>query len=158
MTAFRTALLCSAAGAFLAYPAMAQSNVVASDPGSVIAFFESEGFPVTLDSDGQGDPLIEVKYFGNSFSIYFYGCDNNTDCLSIQFFSGYRTEGSVPVEKINEWNTEFRYIRAYLTEEQSSRIEFDVYLGANGLSHEDFDGVVDNWTRGLQRFEEFIDW
>ncbi len=158
MTAIRTAVLGIASSAFLALPALAQSNIMASDPASIIGYFESEGFPATLESDNQGDPLIEVKYFGSSFSVYFYGCDNNADCLSIQFFSGYRTEGSVDIARINEWNTEFRYLRAYLTDEQSSRIEYDIYTGTTGLSKDDFSGAVDNWTRGLQRFEEFIDW
>ena len=158
MTTFRTAFLCATATTFLALPAMAQSNILASDPASVLNYFESEGFPADLESDNQGDPLIEVKYFGSSFSIYFYGCDENVDCLSIQFFSGYRTDGNVGIDSINAWNSDFRYLRAYLTDEQSSRIEYDAYLGTNGMSVGDFEGVVDSWTRGMQRFEEHIGW
>ncbi len=158
MIGLRNTLLATAAVVALAGTAQAQSNIVASDPGTVMAYFEAQGFPITLDADNQGDPLLEVKYFGTSFSIYFYGCEENADCLSIQFFSGYRTEGAVTLEKLNDWNTEFRYLRSYLTEEGSSRIEYDVYFGDGGMANDDFDGVVDNWTRGLQRFEEFIDW
>lgn len=146
------ALACAASGA------LAQDRIVAKDPGLILAYFEGEGYPSTLETDGQGDPLIQVKYFGTSFSVYFWGCEDNTDCQSIQFYSGYRTEGSVDLEMINMWNTDFRYARGYLTEEGATRIEYDVYLGEDGVTRSDFDGIVETWSRGLRRFEEYIDW
>ena len=82
-----------------AFGASAQDRIVASDPDGIVAYFQAEGFPIELEVDGQGDPLIQVKYFGTSFSIYFWGCEDNQACQSIQFFSGYQTDAAVDLAK-----------------------------------------------------------
>jgi putative sensory transduction regulator len=102
--------------------------------------------------------ITAIRYYDTSFSIYFYGCNNGTGCTSIQYFSGYRTEGSVSASRLNEWNRDKRYARAYLSDSGAARIEYDVYLGADGMSQADFDQSFSLWTRSMGEFEEFIDW
>lgn len=140
-----------------ATPAMAQ-NLVASDPEGIRNYLMEEGIPAKLTVDNVGDPLIEVRYFGTEFSIYFYGCTANTDCTSIQYFSGYATDWGVSLEAINVWNTNQRFARGYVTEEGAARIEYDIFLGASGMTAEDFDTALSIWTRNLAEFEDFIDW
>ncbi|MFY0312012.1 YbjN domain-containing protein [Leisingera sp. D0M16] len=148
-----------AASAALMLPvAAAAGNVVAKTGDSVADFFKDEGAKVELTTDSVGDPNVKVEYYGNDFSVYYYGCDNNTDCNAIQFFSGYQTEGSVRLAKINEWNNENRFARGYISEEGSARIEMDVFLGNDGMSPDDFAQAVSLWTRAMQDFETFIDW
>ena len=148
-----------AASAVLMLPvAAAAQNVVAKTGESVAGFFEDEGAKVELTTDSVGDPNVKVEYYGNDFSVYYYGCDNNVDCDAIQFFSGYQTEGSVRLAKINEWNTENRFARGYISEEGSARIEMDLFLGDDGMSPDDFAQAVSLWTRAMQDFETFIDW
>lgn len=138
--------------------AAAAQNVVAKTGESVAGFFKDEGAKVELTTDSVGDPNVKVEYYGNDFSVYYYGCDNNVDCDAIQFFSGYQTEGSVRLAKINEWNTENRFARGYISEEGSARIEMDLFLGDDGMSPDDFAQAVSLWTRAMQDFETFIDW
>jgi hypothetical protein len=148
-----------AASAVLMLPvAAAAQNVVAKTGESVAGFFKDEGAKVELTTDSVGDPNVKVEYYGNDFSVYYYGCDNNVDCDAIQFFSGYQTEGSVRLAKINEWNTENRFARGYISEEGSARIEMDLFLGDDGMSPDDFAQAVSLWTRAMQDFETFIDW
>ncbi|MEW2912552.1 YbjN domain-containing protein [Leisingera sp. JC11] len=148
-----------AAAAALMVPAAAMAeNVVAKTGDSVANFFKDEGANVEVTTDSVGDPNLKVEYYGNDFSVYYYGCDNNTNCEAIQFFSGYQTDGSVRLSKINEWNTNNRFARAYVSAEGSARIEMDVLLGNKGMSPDDFADAVGIWNRAVQDFEEFIDW
>ena len=147
-----------AAIVFLApYPLLAE-NVIAASPESVLEWFQDEGFPSKLEEDNVGDPLVSVRYFDADFSVYFYGCQQNTDCTSLQFYSGYRLDGEIGFEKINEWNRERLFSRAYITEEGSARIEYDVVTGQSGVTDEDFDEIVSIWTKAQSDFEDFIDW
>lgn len=134
------------------------SDIFASRPDTVLGYFKDSGFPSKLTVDNVGDPLVEVKYFGTSFEVYFYGCSNNVNCTSVQFYSGYRTDGRVTLEQINQWNAENRFIRGYVTDEGAARIETDAYTGQDGLSSDDFDSLVNIWLRGLTDFETEIDW
>ncbi|KIC12435.1 hypothetical protein RA19_02060 [Leisingera sp. ANG-M1] len=148
-----------AAAAALVMPvAAAAQNVVAKTGDSVANFFKDEGAQVEVTTDSVGDPNLKVEYYGNDFSVYYYGCDNNTNCDAIQFFSGYQTDGGVRISKINEWNRENRFARGYISEEGSARIEMDVFLGKEGMNPDDFAQAVGFWTRRMTEFEEFIGW
>ncbi|WP_027235606.1 YbjN domain-containing protein [Leisingera caerulea] len=148
----------AACAALMLPGAAAAQNVVATTGDSVADFFKDEGATVELTTDSVGDPNVKVEYYGNDFSVYYYGCDNNTNCNAIQFFSGYQTDGSVRLAKINEWNNENRFARGYISEEGSARIEMDLFLGDDGMSPDDFAQAVSLWTRAMQDFETFIDW
>ncbi|WP_264212101.1 YbjN domain-containing protein [Leisingera thetidis] len=148
-----------AASAVLVMPvAAAAQNVVAKTGDSVAGFFKDEGAKVEVTTDSVGDPNLKVEYYGNDFSVYYYGCDGNINCDAIQFYSGYQTDGGVRLAKINEWNRENRFARGYVSEEGSARIEMDVFLGSEGMSPDDFAQTVGIWTRRMAEFEEFIDW
>jgi len=138
--------------------ALSAQQIVATDATSVAEFFRGEGVEPAVEKDNVGDPLINVDYYGSEFSIYFYGCVDGADCDTIQFFSGYKTNGSVRLSKINDWNTGNRYARAYNSEGGSARIEFDVYLGNAGVTSDDFASLVGVWVQAMKDFEEHIDW
>ena len=140
-----------------ATPVVGQS-IVAGDGGPVISWYVNEGGEVSKSIDDYGDPLLSVSHYGRDFEIYFYGCKDGDNCTAIQFYSGYRTEGGVRQGTINEWNAGRRYLRSYLSDSGSSRIEYDVYLGENGMSQDDFAEVTAIWLRGMRDFEEHIDW
>lgn len=139
-----------------AMPAAAQ--IKAADPEGMLAFLKSEGIVATLGKDDYGDPNIKIKYYGTNFSIYFYGCSNGADCSSIQFYVGYRTDGSWTQEQANVWNRDWRYTKAYVSKNGSARMEFDVYTGNNGISDANFSEIFSLWTRNISKFEEAIDW
>lgn len=138
--------------------AASAENIVASDSQVLLSYFFDQGIPAKLTVDDYGDPKIDARYFGTNFKIYYYGCTGGENCRSIQFFSGYRTDGKISLEQINSWNTTERYARAYLSENLSARIEYDVQLGSTGMTEEDFDSVFSLWTQSLENFEKFIDW
>lgn len=148
-----------AAAAALTLPTLASAEtLVATNPDTLVQFFVEEGADVESTVDNAGDPKLKVEYYGSDFVLYFYDCTDNSDCKSIQFFSGYKTEGSVRKSKVNTWNAENRYSRAYISDSGSARIEHDLYLGNAGIDADDFAALVSKWTSAQSEFEEFIDW
>ncbi len=143
-------LICEAA------PAMAE-NITAANPQSLMDFFATEGAPAKLTTDNVGDPRIDMNYYGTDFSVYFYGCSDGKHCDAIQFFVGYAAK-DLPLAKVNDWNTDQRFGRAYLADEGAVRMEYDVYTGADGITPEDFSEIFELWTRLLGKFEEHIGW
>ena len=148
-----------AVAAALSLPSLASAEMlVASDPDTLLEFFVEEGGDVERTVDNAGDPKLKVEYYGSDFVLYFYDCTENVDCKSIQFFSGYKTEGSVRKSKVNQWNADNRFSRAYISESGSARIEHDLYLGSAGIDADDFAALVAKWTKAEAEFEAFIHW
>jgi len=133
-------------------------QIVATDVTSVANFFLNEGAKPQLDTDKYGDPRIKVRYQGSDFIVYYYGCTDGSDCTSIQFYSGYKTKGRISEAVVNKWNNDKRYLKAYISEAGSARIEQDIYLGTYGMDIDDFRQLVDTWVRLMVKFEVFIDW
>jgi len=148
-----------AAAAALTLPTLASAEMlVATNPDTLVQFFVEEGADVESTVDNAGDPKLKVEYYGTDFVLYFYDCTDNSDCKSIQFFSGYKTEGSVRKAKVNTWNAENRFSRAYISDSGSARIEHDLFLGNAGIDADDFAALVSKWTSAQGEFEAFIDW
>lgn len=148
-----------AAAAALTLPTLASAEMlVATNPDTLVQFFVEEGADVESTVDNAGDPKLKVEYYGTDFVLYFYDCTDNSDCKSIQFFSGYKTEGSVRKAKVNTWNAENRFSRAYISDSGSARIEHDLHLGNAGIDADDFATLVSKWTSAQGEFEAFIDW
>ncbi len=154
LTSVMTGLILAAG---LAAPASAQ-QVLASDPQSVTDYFFTNGIPAQLTTDSVGDPLVEFRVDSDTMQLFFYDCTDNTECLALQFYSGYRVDGSVGLDVINGWNTDRRFVRSYMTDDGAARIEMDIATGYDGLSHTDFTELYNLWIESVGLFEERIGW
>lgn len=155
MSIYRFILL----AAFLIAPGVASAEqVVAKDATSIANFFLGEGIEPTIEVDSVGDPKISVDFYGTDFVIYYYGCNDGADCDSIQLYSGYRTDGSVRLAAVNQWNADNRFGLAYVSDKGHARLELDVYLGNDGMSGDDFAKMISRWVRSVNEFETFIEW
>jgi hypothetical protein len=157
---FRSLLLSAATVAALSAPVTAQAEgvVIASDPQTVMDFFFDLGVPAKLTVDGVGDPLIEFRVNANEMQLYFYDCENNADCLAVQFFSGYQVDDSVSLSDMNAWNADRRFARGYLTDDGAARIEMDVATSYHGIATEDFMDLYELWLESVDVFEARIGW
>ncbi|SEV88377.1 Putative sensory transduction regulator [Aliiroseovarius sediminilitoris] len=142
-------------GAGLATSAFADP-IKASDPQTVLAYFQDIGAPATLTEDSVGDPLIELQYYGTTFAIFFYGCSDNINCNSLQFYAGYTAENEISSEALNTWNAEQRYGRVYQDDEGNKKLEYDIYTGNAGVDSDDFDEMFDIWTELVESFEAVL--
>ena len=135
-------------------PAQAQ---VMGDPEVVASFLEDYGLRVTRETDVTGDPLLSSRIEGTNFKVYFYGCEK-LPCDSIQFSSGFDLEQPLSAMKINEWNRDKRFGKAYLDDEGDPYIEFDVNLDIDGVGGRNFDDTIDLWRVVLNEFRTYINW
>ena len=132
-------------------------QVEASDPQSIVSAMQEMGFLATLDKDDVGDPLVSSRISATRFKIFFYGCDQNVNCDSIQFSAGYDLTEKIASEKVNGWNEENRWTKVYLDEEEDPFIEMDLYLGQGGVTPENFTEWLDIWRVQVEEFEDYID-
>ena len=133
-------------------------QIKASDPDGMMAFLTSEGIEATLGEDDYGDPNIRIQYYKTRFSIYFYDCKDGKNCQAIQYYVGYRVDGDWTQEQANVWNRERRFAKAYLTDNGSARLEYDIHTGEHGLHPDDFVETFSTWTRTVEEFEEELNW
>lgn len=136
--------------------ALAQ-NVSAQAPETVAEALRQAGYRAQMDTDDVGDPMIRSTSSGTEFLILFYGCTDNADCRTVQFYVGYRDPPNASLEAMNIWNTQNRFGRGYVTDEGSARVEMDLDLDDGGMSSELFTDNLELWVGTMARFEEFID-
>lgn len=134
----------------LSFSALA-NNVAATDP-AVLANIISGYGSANLTTNASGNPRIESRIDGIRFNVIFYGCTENTNCGSVQFTSSWKKPG-LSLEKINSWNRDKRFGKAYLDNEGDPVIEMDVNL-RHGVSHNNFDDTVDFWNIVLRSFRD----
>lgn len=149
-------LLLGAAAASLLGLGAAQAQVV-GDPDVVMTLLQDYGLKVTKDTDSVGDPLLSTRIEGTNFDIYFYSCDEGP-CQSIQFSAGFDLDQPMSAGKINEWNRDKRFGKAYLDDDGDPYIEYDINLDFDGVGAKNFDDTIDLWRVVLADFRDFIDW
>jgi hypothetical protein len=91
-------------------PAVAQELLTFADPDAILNAAKGFG-SATLETDTDGNPLISGRIQGVKYNVYFYSCTNGADCLSVQLAAGYT--GEMPNDRVNEWNTSFRWVKLY---------------------------------------------
>ncbi len=138
--------------------AVQAENLTARYSSSIENFFLEEGSSVEVLTDNVGDPQLNVEHYGSEFTVFYYGCTDNTNCDSIQFYSGYATDGAVRLKAVNGFNAEKRWVRAYVADNGSTKLEMDLYMGDDGISADDFATTVGLWSRLMGDFEELIDY
>jgi hypothetical protein len=142
--------------ALTAVPANAQM-VRAQNPDSVAAALRAMKLPADIGKDQGGDPMIRSQFGGIKWTLFFYNCTNHKDCATVQFYAGYHfKDKSVPLDKINEWNRNKRFSRAYIDKENDPVIEMDVDLDDGGMSQALFMDNLEFWQTLMGQFQEHI--
>ena len=149
-------VMAMAALGLMATPASAQT-VSAANPESIAAVLRSRGYRAEVTKDGQGDPLIKSGADGSTFLIVFFNCTGGRNCATIQFYAGFKTDGNAPsLSRINEWNREKRFGRAYIDAEGDPVVEMDVDLDDGGMSRLLFEDNLEFWVSVLTSYKTFV--
>jgi hypothetical protein len=149
-------ILLSALAATFLFAGTAQAQMVrAQDPTTVANVLRDMGYKAEVTKDDSGDPLIKSSSGGSNFAVFFFGCTKNTDCRTVQFFAGY-TDRKPTLAKINEWNMNKRFGRAYISSSGSARVEMDVDLDDGGVSTKLFEDNIEFWVLLMGQFEKHI--
>lgn len=135
----------------------ADAGVIAADPAGVVAAMQEFGYTATLETDSLGDPKISSRVSQSNFVVLFFGCTDNVDCASIQFYVGYDLTDSFSALKANEWNRTQLFTKATIDDEGDPALEMDVNLDFDGSGADNFQDVLDIWRISVEQFEDFID-
>jgi hypothetical protein len=153
---FRSLLIAAAVPvtALFATPAAAQL-VSAPDVESIAAVLRAKGYKAEITKDNQGDPMIRSGVEGMTFAVLFYGCTGGSKCQTIQFYSGF-SKTKADEAKLNLWNREHRFGRAYIGKDGDPALAMDVDLDDGGLPRILFEDNVEFWTTVLSQFAKYV--
>ena len=121
----------------------------------VAKVLQSKGYRAEISKDSAGDPMIISGLDGSTFRILFYNCKSGR-CAAIQFATAFDLEKGLTYSKINGWNREKRFGRAYLDDDMDPFLEMDVDL-EHGAMTETIANNVDTWAAVLPAFKNFLD-
>jgi hypothetical protein len=138
----------------LGFAAPAPAQVI-GDSEVIETLMLDYGLPVHRGSDDYGDPWILSEIDGIRFSVYFYDCAAG-GCGSIQFIAGFDEGRPVDLRRVNSWNREYRFAKAYLDESGHALLEMDVNLAADGVGRRNFNDNLDSWRNALAEFRNFL--
>ncbi len=119
-------------------------------------FLQAEGYK-TIDKSSPETLLIESAAEGARFHVQFFGCDGVKNCQSVQFWSAFDLSKGTDLDRINAWNRDKRYGKAYLDDEMDPFLEMDVNM-SGGLPMATAKENLAMWTAVLDEFQDHIDW
>ena len=109
-----------------------------------------------LGTQDSGAPKISGKIEGQPYTIYFSSCDSKThkDCEDLDLYAGYL--GVKPsLEKINSWNRDTRFARAYLDSDGDAGMDMDVNM-LHGVSTQNMDSTLGLWAQLVKKFTAYV--
>ncbi|MER5170962.1 YbjN domain-containing protein [Thioclava sp. GXIMD2076] len=150
------AMLAGLAAPLTASPALA--NTVTATPAAILAAMRADGLQAQQETDDYGAPMLVSQLNGTHFSVYFYGCKSGAQCQNIQFSTGYDLDRPLDARRINDWNRDNRFGRAYLDDDGDPFIEMDINMAGNGVTQQNFSTSLGLWQTVTRDFEHFIGW
>lgn len=139
--------LCLAAGS-----AGAEEQVLSTaDPAVVLDIAKGYG-SATLEKDSDGDPKIAGRIQGVRYTVFFYDCAKGENCRSVQLSTGY--VDPFTIEKANEWNAKYRWVKAYGKDGSNFRMDFDF---EGGVTRKYVDVQFGRWEDFIGTIKEFIE-
>ena len=91
---------------------------------------------------------------GIPYQLYFMNCTDSTNCEDVQFYSGF-LDVKPDLERINAWNRDKRFGKAYLDSDLDAVIEWDVNL-EHGLTRENMDAAFSLWWLLLDQYTTYV--
>lgn len=154
-----TALVFAAAAAMAAAPAavagpLPDGGVTAKE---VAAALSAKGYKAEISTGSDGDPIVTSGADGSTFRVFFYTCRETPRCASVQFTAAFDLDEGLTYAKINEWNRNKRFGRAYLDDEMDPFVEMDVDF-EHGATSEAVENVIDTWASVLPAYKDFVGW
>lgn len=116
---------------------------------------QDKGYRAEVTTGSDGDPLIKSAADGTNFRILFYSCSKAQRCASIQFVAAFDLDDGMKLSKINSWNQNKRFGRAYLDDDMDPFVEMDVDF-EHGATSEAIANNIDTWAAVLPAFKSYI--
>ena len=146
------------AAAAFAVSSPAHAELVSSkNPEGIASLIRGMGLPAKLITKPGDNPYIESKYNSLVFLVFFMTCDDNhKNCKTIQYYMGYSDSKGTTLDKLNEWNRDHRFARAYRDNEGDPVLEMDVDLDFNGLPRENIIETLRTWQSLMDQYQTHL--
>jgi hypothetical protein len=151
----RAALALGITTTIAATPAHAEL-INATNPATIKAIVESQGWPATLVSKPGEDPYLESNRGGLKFLVLFMNCDAGKKCKTLQYYMGFSDAKNVSLDRLNQWNKDKRFARAYLDDEGDPVLEMDVDVDFSGIPRENLGETFNTWASLMDSFREYV--
>jgi len=120
----------------------------------VVSWLQSKGYQANIQHDEIAkDDYVASASGGVNWGVYFYGCEGGV-CKDIQYSAGWG-KANIDVNKINSWNRDQRYIRAYNNDSTDVFGEYDVDVSPGG-TWEQLDHSLTRWNDQLAVFKTYL--
>lgn len=135
----------------------AASGLLASNPEAVFDAITALGWAAGLEMNEGKPAVITSRVSNTNIWIYFIDCnDAGADCWSIQFHTGYTMNAPVSLEKINEFNSKYWYVRSYTGADNTVFLRMELIMRHGGLAIDDFTAYLKVWEQLVKYWEETI--
>lgn len=136
-----------------------RSVVVSLTAGELADVMHAYGYRAELGTDGVGDPMVSSSTAGLNYSVLFYDCDGGTPkrCRSLQLWASFELPSPLEPGKLNTWNRQSRYAKAFTADDGSVVVELDIELDG-GVTQANLHSLFALWDTLLGSFARHIDW
>jgi hypothetical protein len=136
----------------------AQAQMIdARNPKTLFALAKAEGYAPEMINKKNETPSFRMNVNGTKSLILFMDCDDQqSNCKTIQFYAGYSVESVFNTDRINEWNRDKRFARAYVDNSGDPVIEMDLDLDFGGLPRANVVEAFSVWSSLLGSFSSFV--
>jgi hypothetical protein len=148
-------MLAAAPGLAAATPAGAQM-IDARTPERIETLLAADGWTTALTAEAGRDPYIWAERRGLRFVVAFNNCTDGRRCRTLQFLLGVEGAKTLTLDKLNEWNRDQRFARAYRDEAGDPVLAMDLDLDFKGLPRANVEETIRTWTGLVDSFYRFI--
>jgi hypothetical protein len=121
----------------------------------VAAWLQQHGLKGDIHNDSSGESIVSsTSPAGVNFDVYFFACSGER-CASIQYAGGWTPLALGTPDRINTWNRDKRYVRAYLDKSNNVWGEYDVDIDPGG-SWEQMDKSLSRWESQIADFKTYF--
>lgn len=131
--------------------ARAADNYTSVTGADMVQILHEVGYEGTLGKDNEGDPMITGRIQGYRYTLFFYRCNNHTNCLDLQFHSEFTNDTNVNYAALNSYNRDNRFGQAFFQSDGQIGLDMSATL-QGGVSRQHIKEVVDWWKVTLTGF------
>jgi hypothetical protein len=118
----------------------------------IVAWLQSGGYSAKVVTREDGKRHIESWSRGTLFNIFTPGCQSGR-CASIELVFAFSSKGKFDVSKLNEWNSDVPWCKAYCDTVNDPCLDMDIALSPGGT----FESLNDQFVSWGGVLAAFID-
>ncbi|MGO9134746.1 MAG: YbjN domain-containing protein [Methylovirgula sp.] len=135
-----------------------QTDIVTSiTPEGLAAIMRDAGYKADVYEYGTTTKhkAIATAMEGYKVRVYFYSCDAQNKCGSLNFETSFTKSPNFTLALANKWNTDHRYTKLYIDPaDQSLTFDFDIFIygGVTNATIKDAVTLYDSTLGDLAKF------